>query len=33
LGRTGGVIPLPDEIASELTHMARSNGHSNGNSA
>lgn len=33
LGRTGGVIPLPDEIASELTHMARSNDHSNGNSA
>lgn len=31
LGRTGGVIPLPDEIASELTHMARTNAHGNGN--
>lgn len=26
LGRTGGVIPLPDEIADELVHMARVNG-------
>ncbi|HAJ37422.1 MAG TPA: 3-methyl-2-oxobutanoate dehydrogenase subunit beta [Chloroflexi bacterium] len=30
LGRTGGVIPLPDEIASELTHMARIDAHANG---
>lgn len=31
LGRTGGVIPLPDEIAGELTHMARIDAYSNGN--
>jgi 2-oxoglutarate ferredoxin oxidoreductase subunit alpha len=31
LGRTGGVIPMPDEIARELTHMTRVNYRGNGN--
>jgi 2-oxoglutarate ferredoxin oxidoreductase subunit alpha len=30
LGRTGGVIPLPDEIAGELMHMARIDTQANG---
>ena len=32
LGRTGGVIPMPDEIARELTHMTRVNHRTNGTS-
>ncbi|HQY94730.1 3-methyl-2-oxobutanoate dehydrogenase subunit VorB [Caldilinea sp.] len=30
LGRTGGVIPMPDEITNELTHMTRVNHCTNG---
>ncbi|MBE2239825.1 MAG: 3-methyl-2-oxobutanoate dehydrogenase subunit VorB [Caldilineaceae bacterium] len=30
LGRTGGVIPMPDEITNELTHMTRVNHRTNG---